>query len=224
MAGNGQGTGVSAHGRLVAILVVDMLAVAFGLVGLGLAFSQRGLGTFEMYTEDSNIIALVACAIGAAFCWRELSGGGVVPRWVHVLKFVGASCLAVTFVTVICVLVPMMCMAGQDGVGAMLLTGSMPFMHVFCPILVIGSFVLLDEGRDLAVGDVRIALLPTIVYALAVITLNLVRVIEGPYPFLRVYDQPVWASVLWVCLMMGGAAALAWVLLRINVSRRRTSV
>lgn len=209
--------------RLVALLVVDALAVALELIGLGIAFSQRGLGIFEMYTEDSNVLALIACVVGAAFCWRELSGGGVAPRWVHVLKFVGASCLAVTFLTVVCVLVPMMCMAGQDGVGAMLLTGSMPFMHVICPILVIGSFVLLDEGRDLAVADIRIALVPTIVYALVAIALNLARVIEGPYPFLRVYAQPVWASVLWVCLMMGGAAACAWALLRLNTSRRTSS-
>ena len=48
---------------------------------------------------------------------------------------------------------------------------------------------------------------------------------EGPYPFLMVYKQPVWASVLWLIAIPGGAYLIALLLykLSLKVSARRTA-
>lgn len=54
-----------------------------------------------------------------------------------------------------------------------------------------------------------IALAPTLAYALAAILLNLCRIIEGPYPFLMVYAQPWYASVMWCIVILGIAGLLA---------------
>ena len=40
----------------------------------------------------------------------------------------------------------------------------------------------------------------------------------GPYPFLHVYEQPVWASVLWFIAIPGGAYLIA---LLLRFGRRR---
>ena len=45
----------------------------------------------------------------------------------------------------------------------------------------------------------------TIAYAIVFITLNILKVYEGPYPFLMVYKQPVYMSIVWFILIVGGA-------------------
>jgi len=45
---------------------------------------------------------------------------------------------------------------------------------------------------------------------------------NGPYPFLRVNEQPVYMSVLWVAVIMGGAYLLAWLILL--ASRRYSGI
>ena len=38
------------------------------------------------------------------------------------------------------------------------------------------------------------------------------RVVEGPYPFLRVYEQPVYMSIIWVIVILGSAYGIAFLL------------
>ena len=42
--------------------------------------------------------------------------------------------------------------------------------------------------------------------------LNGARVLDGPYPFLRVYNQPVWATVLWIAGIYLGTFLLGLIL------------
>lgn len=46
-------------------------------------------------------------------------------------------------------------------------------------------------------------------YLAAAVILNILRVMEGPYPFLLVYAQPWYLSVLWCVVILGIAAILA---------------
>ena len=55
-------------------------------------------------------------------------------------------------------------------------------------------------------------MLPTLIYALILMALNLMRVVEGPYPFLRVYEQPVYMSIIWVIVILGSAYGIAFLL------------
>lgn len=207
----------SDHGRLKVLLGIDLLIVVLELCGLVLSVEGRGLSLFEMYTQDSNILNLVACSVFCVFAVRELRGGPEVPGWVHLLAYAGACCLMLTFLVVILVLAPMM----ENGYQAMLLQGSMLFNHLLCPLITLVAFLLgradLPRRRALAW-----ALVPTVVYAVVLIALNLARVVEGPYPFLRVYDQPWWASILWVVAIfeIDLAIAAGLLALRGRLSRR----
>ena len=58
------------------------------------------------------------------------------------------------------------------------------------------------------------ALLPTLVYALVLVILNLAKLVDGPYPFLKVYQQPVYMSCIWVLAILGGAYLIAALLAR----------
>lgn len=197
------------RGRLVGALTLNCAIVLAECVGISLSFMNHGWSSFEFYTEDSNYLAFLSCILMAYFLARNLRRGIPIPRWAHVLRFVATSCLAVTFVVVVLVLAPWMTLQGEPGYQMMLLQGSMLFMHLVCPVLSLVSFALFESDEALTKHDVPYALVPTAIYACVSIVLNVTRTIEGPYPFLRVYQQPIWASVLWVAIIGCGAFGLA---------------
>lgn len=94
----------------------------------------------------------------------------------------------------------------------MLCEGSMLYQHTLCPILAVFSFLVFEIEDKLPKTDMLKALIPTLVYALIAIMLNICRVIEGPYPFLMVYSQPWYISVLWCVIILGIAGFLAFVM------------
>ena len=46
-----------------------------------------------------------------------------------------------------------------------------------------------------------ISLIPTVIYSIVLIILNIVNVVDGPYPFLKVCNQSVLTSILWVIII-----------------------
>ena len=205
--------------RRPAALACNLLIVAMELAGAVLSWRRNGPGMFVFYTEDSNLLALFACAAYAVCLLRAGSRGKPVPVWASVLKYTAASCLTLTFLVVVCVLAPQY--GFPQGYAVMLFRDSMLFTHFLCPVLAVLSFLLLDPDGGPGRGALRWAAVPTVVYAAVTIVLNLCGVLRGPYPFLLVYEQPWWASVLWGAGIVGGAALLALLLARLRVRLRR---
>ncbi|MCH3943309.1 MAG: hypothetical protein WAY93_09825 [Atopobiaceae bacterium] len=210
-----------ARARVVAALVLNSLVLVLEVVSTPMVVSSMGLGMFQFYTEDSNYLMLAASLVLACLYARRLVDGRAVPRWAMLLKYLATTCLVVTFVVVVAVLAPIMSASGQNGYQLMLASGSMPYRHLLCPAIAFVSFVFLDDGPSLRVGDAWLALVPTLAYACVAVAGNVARLMVGPYPFLRVYEQPVWASVLWCLLVVGGAYLLARGLLALRSRNRR---
>ena len=61
----------------------------------------------------------------------------------------------------------------------------------------------------------------TIAYAIVFITLNILKVYEGPYPFLMVYKQPVYMSIIWFILIVGGAFGIGKLIMWIKNRQER---
>ena len=97
------------------------------------------------------------------------------------------------------------CKGGAAGYVGMLFTGSMLYSHFLCPVLAVLSCLFFDPDQLPGRRAALYALIPTALYAAVTIVLNLCRLIEGPYPFLLVYQQSWWASVLWCIAIVGGA-------------------
>lgn len=211
--------------RLGIALSLNLLLVVFELIGFRLSFARNGFGLLQYYTEDSNLLALVVCALSAVYQFRCLRTGRALPSFVGTLKYIAVCCLTVTFLVVVFVLSPSVSAAGQPGFRLMLLTDSMLYMHLLCPVLAFVSFVFFDTLTLPAGRAVRIALIPTVIYAIISTALNIARVLYGPYPFLHVYEQPVWLSCVWIAVIVGGAGLIAWLLWRWNdrVTKRRAA-
>jgi hypothetical protein len=203
-------------GRLKISLICNLLIVLLEAVGAWLYVCRSGWNFAEFYTEDSNVFAMLACSCLAVSEIQILRGKKTaIPHWIQFAKYISAVCLTLTFLVVIFVLIPM-----QGGISTahfMLVDGSMLYHHLFCPILVFLSFLWLDPLDPLAKKDTLLVLVPTLIYGVIMIVLNLLQLAEGPYPFLRVTQQPWFASVLWIGGILAGAYGIAWMLRTLEV-------
>ena len=176
---------------------------------------------FIFYTEDSNILSACICAMVAVGQLVCIFTGRELPRWLHTLKYIATCCLTMTFLTVVFVLGPMY----EDGNGwyIMLCTSSMLYHHLLNPLAAMVSFVLLERQPRLPRSATVWALLPTVVYGSVILVLNLQRKVEGPYPFLQVYNQSVPMTILWCILMLGTNYLYVWLLWRLGGNARKRS-
>ena len=171
---------------------------------------------FLFYTELSNLFAMGVCFVLALCQLRALVTGGEVPAAVHTLKYVAACCLMLTFLTVVFVLAPMY---GPDGHYVMLLTSSMLYKHFLNPVTAFLSLTLWERAPALPRHAPLWAMVPTLLYGSVMLAANVAKVYKGPYPFLYVYEQPVWVSCLWVVLMLSGNALITMAVRRLAGGR-----
>jgi len=64
-----------------------------------------------------------------------------------------------------------------------------------------------------------IGVIPTILYAIIIVILNIVRYIEGPYPFFRVYNQSIIVSIIWIVIIMGLVYFISYMLYKLHNRR-----
>ena len=169
---------------------------------------------FIFYTELSNLFAMAVCLVTAVCQLGAFVTGGEMPRPVRTLKYIVTSCLMMTFLTVVFVLAPMY---GPDGHYVMLLTSSMLYNH---PVVAFLSFVLLERSTPLPRRTVRRAMIPTLLYGSVVLAANIAKVYKGPYPFLYVYEQPVWMSCVWAVVILGSNYLIALAVWKLAGGRR----
>ena len=165
---------------------------------------------FIFYTEDSNILSACICAMVAVGQLVCIFTGRELPHWLHTLKYIATCCLTMTFLTVVFVLGPMY----EDGNGwyIMLFTGSMLYHHFLNPVVAMVSFLLFEREPRLPLASVPLALVPTIVYGVYDLWGNITGRIDGPYPFMRVYDQTIQESLMWFAIILGTNLLYAFVL------------
>ena len=203
---------------LRAALMLNLAVVVMEIVSAAMSWRQLSLGMFMFYTQDSNILACAACALLAAFQIRALRTGAEIPVWAQRLKYAAVCCLSVTFLVVVLVLAPM----SGGAYGVMLLSGTMLYHHLLCPLAAFLGFVLFEKRPALRRIDALLPTLLTLVYAVVLTALNIARVLDGPYPFLRVYVQSVHASIFWALAILGGAEMLAWGVFALHSRIHRT--
>lgn len=178
---------------IIIILEIIALIVCYNSFGINLAY----------YTIDSNIFLLISTIL-------YLITINNVPKIVQLLKFSSTLSVFITFLVVVFVLYPMYDFNFQF----MFLDGPNLYMHVLCPLLAVISFIFFDsnEIENSLKNNLR-SLYFTIIYAIILISLNILNVVSGPYPFLKVNQQSPLMSVFWIVLILGSALILSKVLL-----------
>lgn len=202
--------------------VLNVAIVALEMVGFAITFARPdGADYLKYYTQQSNLLLLAACFAAAMFQWPAFQHGCDIPAWVRLLKYVATCCIAVTLTVVVFVLSPSEAATGGcAGYFDTLWGGTNFYFHFVCPILAIVNFVLFEKNSDFKPSATLLALLPTILYAAVALSLNIARLMVGPYFFLHIYEQPVYMSCLWFGVILGGAYVLAYVLYKANRTQK----
>ena len=197
-------------------ILANLAIVGMELRAIPLSWDGVHAQMFLFYTELSNLFAMGVCFVTALCQLRALLTGGEMPAWVRTLKYTVTCCLMLTFLTVVFVLAPMY---GPDGHYVMLLTSSMLYNHFLNPVTALLSFVLLERAPALPRRAVGRTMIPTLVYGGIMLAANVAKVYKGPYPFLYVYEQPLWTSCMWVVVILGGALLIAWAVWKLGGGR-----
>lgn len=197
--------------RLYMSAIVNCFIAALEIIGTVICAYGTGFGMFKYYTTDSNLLSLFSSFLCMMYSFNAAKAGNPlqVPKFVRLLKLASVSCLAVTFIVVTAIFAPVM---GENGYNEMLFYGDFFYFHLTCPLLSIFSLVLFEGDGRIGTYETVLAVIPTVVYALTVVMLNMLELLEGPYPFLIVNSQPLYISVSWFIAIVGGAFMITTVI------------
>ena len=171
--------------------VLSVLFILLEVAAIITTIISVGKIQIEFYTEDSNIFALIVTIIYSYYLFSNKK----VPKLVNILRLSSLAMLMITFLTVSLVLVPIYRMDLSFAYW-----GPNFFYHLVCPILFFINYTFLSKKEEFSTKDLFISTTPTIIYGIILMTVNVIVKGYGPYPFLYVYEQPVYLSVLWILI------------------------
>jgi len=171
-------------------IICNTIIFLLEIIGFILYIRRMHTASLEYYTMDSNLLAMITSAIFIVYPHKN-------KTFIRDLRFITTSCLTVTFLVVIFVLCPM---ANFDYM-TFLFGEEMIIFHTLCPIISIISYVLFEKKSNKR----YLGFIFTVFYSLVLIILNLLNQINGPYPFLRIREQPVLMSIFWAIMIVGGS-------------------
>ena len=182
------------------LLILNIIMIILEIAGLITTLITLGNIELQYYTECSNILMLITSSIYTYYLLNNKN----IPKWLEILYHMAVLGLTITFLVVILILAPMY----NFIYGWLLFSGAMLYYHTLCPILAIITYIFFADNH-LNKHEIIYTMLFTIIYSVVIIICNICHIVEGPYPFLMVYRQPVYMSILWVILLEGGAYLLS---------------
>jgi hypothetical protein len=185
-------------------ILLNILIVFLEIIGFVITYVINKKISIEFYTEDSNILALITSSIFVIYMLNKKE----IPRWLKLLKYATTICLSVTFIVVIFILAPMY----NFNYPYLLFYNSLLYQHLLCPILSIITFTYFDNLGDFNIKDNFTSLSLTLLYAIILIILNILKLVIGPYPFLMVYEQSILISIIWFIIIFTLAYLIGYML------------
>lgn len=185
-------------------LVLNLLLIIFEILGFTIAFKTGEVISPMFYTEDSNLICLIASLLYVFYFFKGKENNKVV----NFLRFVTTLNLVITFIITLFVLAP------DLGYVDMMIKNEFIFFHSICPVLSLVSYLFFEKYRFNKNNKFLIkAPALSMIYGAVVYTLNLLKIINGPYDFLKVYEHTIPSTLLTFLGMTVGMFVLTFTLL-----------
>ena len=182
-------------------LIVNIIILVLELFTFGNnIFIDHGIA-IEYYTNDSNILALISSLLFIIFYNKN-------KEIVKDIRFIATSCLMVTFLVVIFILCPMY----NFNYKLLMFTDNFLILHTIVPILSIFSYVALEDRNS----KNYLCLVFTIIYSIVMVILNILYIVDGPYPFLKVNTQDILVTLMWGIIIIGGSYIIGVLLNHLN--------
>ncbi len=187
-------------------ICLNILIIILEVMGLLLAYNSIRSIDLSYYTIDSNIFLLISSSLYLIYRNRRL-------KIISLLKYSSTLSVLVTFLVVILILLPML----DFNFNYLFLQHGGLFLHLLCPLIAFLSFIFFESHDiDNTLKNCLRGMYFTIIYAAILISLNILKIVNGPYPFLKVYEQSFSMSVFWIIVIMGGISLLSKGLLLLN--------
>lgn len=182
-------------------LIVSIIIVILEIVGFGRSLLVTRDFSLAYYTNDSNILALISSLLFIVFYHKD-------SELVKDIRFVSTACLTVTILVVIFVLCPMY----DFNYKLFMFTDNFLIFHTIVPILSIFSYIVLEDRSS----KNYLCFFFTLIYSIILLGLNVLCLIEGPYPFLMVRNQSPLMTLLWGVILVGGSYGIGILLNYLN--------
>lgn len=171
-------------------LICNIIILILEIIGFSLFLYRNHSIPMEYYTMDSNLLALISSILFITFYKTK-------KKEIQDLRFITTSCLTVTFLVVIFILVPM----ANFNFKALMFDQEFLIFHTLCPIISIISYVFYEKRST----KEYLGFFCTIIYSIILIILNLTDIVVGPYPFLKIKEQSIFMSLVWSVLILVGS-------------------
>ena len=173
--------------------ILNLLIAVLASVGLILQLCLSKSGSiFVYYTILSNTLCIIISLTLSVFlginCFvKEVK----IPLIISLIKYINEVMLIVTFLTVVLVL------SWSSGMSLfeLLFTGSMLYHHTLVPLISIVSFVFYEKHDLKRFWYTFLPAGVTLTYGIVFIILDLARVMDAPYHFLRFSTQPLYFTL-----------------------------
>ena len=146
--------------RSIVALAAGILIFAFALASI-FAMAETYKGNFEhplkYFTVWSNILSAVASALMIPYAVQGIRKKRfILPRWIVLFQYAGATSLAITFVAAITIILPTQ--------GTVAVSGNSFWLHIITPALTIILFQCVETGIKFKRAEAWLSLIPFWVY------------------------------------------------------------
>ena len=187
-------------------LILNILLIIFEVLGFTLVYTTGAQLTPALYTEDSNLICLIASLMYVIYYCR----GKVNNKYVHIFRFMATLNLVLTF------LVTLFVLSNDYGLYEIMIQDEFIFFHTLCPIVSLISYLFFEKYRSHKASIMIKAPIFTVVYGIVMYTLNITKLYNGPYEFMKVYEHSIQATLVAVLGISIGTIVITFALFELK--------
>ena len=190
----------------ITAVILNGILIVLGIIGMIRVVDHYHASAIIYYTVDSNIVCLISSILFFIFMLIK-KNITEIPFFVMALRFIATVCLIVTFIVVVAYIAPAKLWVPNgtylDNLKVVLLRDDMLYQHLLCPVICFISFSFFEGDRRLnKKKTIWYGVIATLVYGITMIVLNLLKIVDGPYPFFKVNEDPVVYSLVMIAIIL----------------------
>lgn len=194
--------------KRVLFVAVNFSIVVWEVVSIVLRLVHKEQGMLLYFTVQSNLLAMVVCAI-CGVC--ALRGRYLVTLYSWV-----------TYLLAFALIVPLVGASTQvGGYYAMFLEGENFLNHLACPVAMVTLYLTCLPKR-VTLDGATLAIATVLCYGTTMYLLNAFGVVSGPYFFFEVHRFPLGTILLMLVVLVAMATLLSLTLYAIKMSEKPT--
>ena len=182
--------------KKICAIISNILIICFNVGSVALLKNYGN--QFYFYTQDSNMLAGISALLFLIFLLikKEI---GEIPMWVMILKYISVVSLALTLTIVIALLIPYNVIAEHNALPWYIyfVGGSFICGHILNPIVSVISFIFFEnDKRYNKKNNIYYPMIFTLIYGVVMLVINYLKIFDGPYFFLRIYNQQIYIPIV----------------------------